>query len=181
MTEKETFGDIVAHRSVQEPKEPELNEFPWDRLPDESTKHYELFCFFRDYGPTRSYTSVQKKYSGVEFDLTPSTLRSYGKKHDWIRRAEAFDDHIMKQELAQNEKLIKKYKAKQAKRAQKMMDRYFEMMEEDDTTLLTAREKRERFKMAHEIFSDIFQLDKKKEVEHSGSVTIVFGDEVKDV
>ena len=178
MTEKETFGDIVAHR---EPKETEPNEFPWDRLPDESTKHYELFCFFRDYGPTRSYTSVQKKYSGVEFDLTPSTLRSYGKKFDWVRRAEAFDDHIMKQELAQNEKLIKKYKAKQIKRAQKQLDKYYAMMDKEDEAILSAREKRERYKMAQDTFNEIFQLDKKKEVEHSGSVTIVFGDEVKDV
>jgi len=84
-------------------------------------------------------------------------------------------------ELAQNEKLIKKYKSKQAKRAQKMMDKYFDQMDKEDATVLSAREKRERFKLAHDVFSDIFQLDKKKDVEHTGTVTIVFGDEVKDV
>jgi len=153
----------------------------WERREDEPTRIYEIFCYFRDYGPTRSYTRVQKKYSGVEFDLTPTTLRSYGKKYDWVRRAEAYDDHILKMELAQNEKLIKKYKSKQAKRAQKMMDKYFDQMDKEDATVLSAREKRERFKLAHDVFSDIFQLDKKKDVEHTGTVTIVFGDEVKDV
>ena len=153
----------------------------WERRDDEPTRVYEIFCYFRDYGPTRSYTSVQKKYGGVEFDLQRSTLKTYGKKYDWVRRAEAYDDHILKMELAQNEKLIKKYKSKQAKRAQKMMDRYFDLMEEEESSVLSAREKRERFKLAHDVFSDIFQLDKKKDVEHLGSLTIVFGDEVKDV
>jgi hypothetical protein len=158
----------------------EIND-PWDRRDDEPTKHYELFCFFRDYGPTRTYTAVQKKYSGVEFDLQPSTLRSYGKKHDWIRRAQAYDDHIMKMEQAQNEKLIKKYKAKAIKRAQKQLDKYYEMMDKEDETILSAREKRERYKMAQDTFNDIFQLKKENKTEVTGSVTIVFGDEVKDV
>ena len=62
-----------------------------------------------------------------------------------------------------------------------MMDKYFEWMEKEDEGILTAREKRERFKLGFEVFNEIFQLDKDKKVEHSGSVTIVFGDEVKDV
>ena len=158
----------------------ELND-PWDRRDDEPTKAYELFCFFRDYGPTRTYKAVQKKYSGVEFDLQPSTLRSYGKKHDWIRRAEAYDDHIMKMEQVQNEKLIKKYKAKAIKRAQKQLDKYSDMMDNEDELNLSAREKRERYKMAQDTFNDIFQLKKENKTEVTGSVTIVFGDEVKDV
>jgi hypothetical protein len=188
MPDKETFGDILRKtQTVKAPSKPkeepskELNEFPWDRLADESTKAYELFCFYRDYGPTRTYTAVQRKYSGVEFDLTPTTLRTYGKKFNWPMRAQAYDDHIMAQEQSQNEKLILKFKKKRAKQAQKMMDKYFELMETEDSELLTSKEKRERFKLGFDLFNEIFQLDKDKKVEHSGSVTIVFGDEVKDV
>ena len=180
MTDKESFGDILRKGAVPV-KEPELNEFAWERLPDESTKAYELFCFYRDFGPTRTYTAVQRKYAGVEFDLQPQTLRTYGKKFNWVSRAQAYDDHILNRELADNEKLILKFKKKRAKQAQKMMDKYFEWMEKEDEGILTAREKRERFKLGFEVFNEIFQLDKDKKVEHSGSVTIVFGDEVKDV
>ncbi len=185
MAEKETFRDILSHTKPKpEPsktKESIEPEFPWLRQPDESTKAYELFCFFRDFGPTRSYTAVQRKYSGVEFDLLPQTLRNYGKKFNWLSRAQAYDDHILKDELIQNEKLIKKYKTRQIKRAQKILDKYYEWMDKEDEEILTSREKRERYKLGLEMFNEIFQLDKDKKVEHTGSVTIVFGDEVKDV
>lgn len=184
MAEKESFRDILSHKSTSEPTEPVKPaepEFPWLRQPDESTKAYELFCFFRDFGPTRTYAAVQRKYSGVEFDLLPVTLGNYGKKFNWLSRAQAYDDYILKEELMLNEKLIKKYKTKQIKRAQKILDKYFDMMEREDESILTSREKRERYEMAQDTFNKIFQLDKEKKVEHSGSVTIVFGDEVKDV
>ena len=154
---------------------------PWERLENEPTSAYELFCFFRDYGPSRTYAKVSRKYNGIEFDATHWTLRNYGKKFNWMSRAQAYDDYILKEEQVITERVIKDYKEKQVRRAQEMADRYAEMMEVEDELALSAREKRERFKLAHDIVNDILQLNKKKEVEHTGSVTIVFGDEVKDV
>jgi hypothetical protein len=55
------------------------------------------------------------------------------------------------------------------------------MMDNEDELNLSAREKRERYKMAQDTFNDIFQLKKENKTEVTGSVTIVFGDEVKDV
>ena len=62
-----------------------------------------------------------------------------------------------------------------------MADRYAEMMESEDELRLSSREKRERFKLATDIASDLLQVNKKKDNEVTASVTIVFGDEVKDV
>ena len=154
---------------------------PWERLEGEPTKAYELFCFFRDYGPSRTYSAVARKYDGLEFDAKNVTLREYGKKWNWISRAQAYDDYIFKEEQEIAEKLTKEYKEKQIKRAQEMADRYAEMMEEEDRYSLSAREKRERFKLATDIASDLLQVNKKKDGEARASVTIVFGDEVKDV
>jgi hypothetical protein len=154
---------------------------PWERLEGEPTKAYELFCFFRDYGPSRTYSAVARKYNGIEFDSGHDNLRAYGKKWNWLARAQAYDDYILKEELAVAEKLTKAYREKQILRAQEMADRYAGMMEEEDQYALSAREKRERFKLATDIASDLLQVNKKKDGEVMASVTIVFGDEVKDV
>ena len=125
---------------------------------------------------------VFKKYNGIEFDVAHSTFQNYSHQFKWTRRAAAYDDYIMQCELKDNEAIIRKFNKKRAKESLKMMDDYFDNMKKDaELGILQPKENRERYKMFYEIFRSVNKLDKDTKVEHSGTVNIVFGDELKDV
>jgi hypothetical protein len=78
-----------------------------------------------------------------------------------------------------NQRKLKKEKAKQALG---MMDLAFlDMFSDKDKQERTPRENRERYKLGFDMFRTIFKLDNLARVEQSGTVKIVFGDELKDV
>ena len=63
-------------------------ERPWLRHPDETTKAYAAFRFYRDLGEQRTQEKVGKKY-GISRPLT----ERWSVDHAWVRRAVAWDDH----------------------------------------------------------------------------------------
>ena len=63
----------------------------WERLPNERSKAYELFCLYRDIGP---YRSLQKLRQTCDLSLSLRQLERYSAKYDWVARAAAFSDHI---------------------------------------------------------------------------------------
>ncbi|MFZ1021977.1 MAG: hypothetical protein WCE82_10650 [Halobacteriota archaeon] len=64
---------------------------PWDRLPNERIKAYELFCLYRDMGP---YRSLQKLRQTHVMHLSLRQLERYSATYHWVARAQAFSDHI---------------------------------------------------------------------------------------
>jgi len=76
---------------------------PWDRLPNERIKAYELFCLYRDLGPSRSLRKLRQTNA---MHLSLRQLERYSATYDWVARAQAFSDHIFALKLKEHEKRI---------------------------------------------------------------------------
>lgn len=60
---------------------------PWNRLPDETDRAWELFFAFREMGPSRSITAVAKK-----FGIGTSTIHAkYSARFNWKDRVNSYD------------------------------------------------------------------------------------------
>jgi hypothetical protein len=148
--------------------------------PRERSKAYALFCKYRDLGPTRSLAKLKKSDSEMMVSL-PQLFR-YSAKFNWVERAEAYDRQALAVELKAHEELVRKFNKEKAEQALEMMDQAFvDMFSDRDKLERTPRENRERYKMGFDIFRAIFKLDKETRVEQSGTVKIVFGDDLKGV
>lgn len=69
---------------------PEADNYqePWTRLPDETDRQWEMFLFYRNLGPTRSFRLVQD-----QFEVSQPTVSKMAAKKDWRSRVTAFDNH----------------------------------------------------------------------------------------
>ena len=68
---------------------------PWDRLPNERSKAYYLFCRFRDLGPTRSLRKLARVEDSDSKPLASLVnLKSYSREYQWFARARSFDASI---------------------------------------------------------------------------------------
>lgn len=72
----------------------------WERQPEESTKAFEAFCIYRDLGTDRSLSKVAEKLEKSE-----TLMGRWSSKHDWVKRAAAWDDEQerIEREIAQRE------------------------------------------------------------------------------
>jgi hypothetical protein len=75
----------------------------WERLPNERIKAYELFCLYRDMGPSRS---LQKLRQTNALHLSLRQLERYSTKYDWVARAQAYSNYIFALKLQEHEKRI---------------------------------------------------------------------------
>jgi hypothetical protein len=75
----------------------------WERLPNEPIKAYELFCLYRDLGPSRSLRKLRQTNA---LSLSVRQLERYSAKYAWLGRAQAFSDHIFTLKLEEHEKRI---------------------------------------------------------------------------
>jgi hypothetical protein len=69
----------------------------WEQQPDESPKAFEAFTLYRDMGTARSIPKVARKCTKNE-----SLLRRWSTNHQWVSRAEAWDneqDRLMREAL----------------------------------------------------------------------------------
>lgn len=109
-------------------------------------------------------------------------LFRYSTKFNWVERAEAYDRKVLADELKAHEELVRKFYNEKAQQALKIMDQSFlDMFSEKDKQERTPRENRERYKMGFDMFRKIFKLDNDIKVEQSGTVKIIFSNEIKDV
>jgi len=61
----------------------------WERQPNETTKAYEAFCCYRDFGVSRSVRGVAQK-----LNKSDTIIGRWSTLHNWVERATAYDDHI---------------------------------------------------------------------------------------
>lgn len=59
---------------------------PWDRQPGETSKAYEAFVTYRDFGSGRSTRRVAEALSKSE-----ALIKRWSGKYDWVSRAAAWD------------------------------------------------------------------------------------------
>jgi hypothetical protein len=91
-----------------------MNE-PWDRLPNERSKAYHLFCMYRDLGPTRTLERLARvEDSNSKRVATRANLKVYSRKYDWVARARSYDDYLAEKERIDNEQLILEMNRRQA-------------------------------------------------------------------
>jgi hypothetical protein len=93
------------------------SQSPWDKLPDESSKAYSLFCLYRDMGPARSLDKLRHPDQGVSIKLTTRQLGRYSSRFKWVSRAEAFDLAMQKRKELAMENAIEEIARKQAEEA----------------------------------------------------------------
>jgi len=66
---------------------------PWLQMEGETDEAYAAFCGFRDSGPGRSLDGAWRAHAGPsKAPRAPGSWKRYRKHHDWLSRAQAFDD-----------------------------------------------------------------------------------------
>lgn len=75
----------------------------WERQPGESSKAYEAFCAYRDYGPGRSLENVGRS---LPKPRSRQWLSVWSSKYKWVDRVKAYDDYMERLKRAENEKAI---------------------------------------------------------------------------
>jgi hypothetical protein len=88
---------------------------PWDRLLNERSKAYRLFCMYRDLGPARTLERLSSvEDSDSKKVATRANLKVYSRKYDWVARARAYDDYLAEKERIDNEQHILEMNRRQA-------------------------------------------------------------------
>lgn len=64
---------------------------PWDQQPRESSKQYERFLRYRDFGRMRSLTGLNKMLTEIGDELTYGTIRVQSHLYRWTERAQSWD------------------------------------------------------------------------------------------
>lgn len=65
---------------------------PWMKREDETSKAYHAFCLYRDMGLQRTLDKVRQELDRPSGYI--SYIKKWSSKHDWVSRAEAYDEHL---------------------------------------------------------------------------------------
>jgi hypothetical protein len=74
---------------------------PWDRQANETSLAYAAFCVYRDMGVTRSRMRTARQLGRVV-----RVIEEWTEKHNWLERAQKYDDYLAHQARVVNEKAI---------------------------------------------------------------------------
>lgn len=88
-----------------------LNPEEWDRQPFERSRAYAAFCVYRDLGAQRSLQAVSEKIG-----KTRSLLSQWSRKWEWVKRVEAWDNHLDGIALKEQEEAAKQAKIEMTRR-----------------------------------------------------------------
>lgn len=97
-----------------------MDRYPWEKLPDETDKQYAGFLSYRDMGRRRTLREAAAKHYGVpseQFDPKGGKARTFERwsgMNRWVKRAEAWDDHLDRLSDADTEKAILDMKQRHA-------------------------------------------------------------------
>lgn len=74
----------------------------WERRPGETAKAYAAFCVYRDLGPSRS---LEKAAQAMGYK-SRKNFSVWHSKHEWVKRAEAYDEYLERRKREEHEKAI---------------------------------------------------------------------------
>jgi hypothetical protein len=100
----------------------------WERLAGESSRAYEAFCAFRDFGPERNIRIAVESAPKSDGKAVSGKQKSYGvwrtwaAKFRWQERAADYDRHIEKQKQEELRKTIEAQGEMHRKVTGKMLD-----------------------------------------------------------
>lgn len=94
----------------------------YERLPDETPTAFQAFQHYRDSPPNdRSIVKTYRAVTGIEDAKKPSGRYSqWSKKHRWLERAKAYDDHLDKIQTGTAEGLQARKITEYRERAEKL-------------------------------------------------------------
>jgi hypothetical protein len=118
------------------------SQSPWDKLPDESSKAYSLFCLYRDMGPTRSLTKMLQADTKEAPKIGKRQLVRYSSKYNWVRRSEAFDLAMEKRKRMAMQDTIEELACRQAEAGFKLSRKGLEKVNKLKPKELTPAEAR---------------------------------------
>ncbi len=75
-----------------------MTKLPWEKKEDETSKSYHAFCLYRDMGPERTHDRVRQRLERPKGYL--GYIQKWSAKYDWVKRAEAYDEHLERMQMA---------------------------------------------------------------------------------
>jgi hypothetical protein len=118
--------------------EKEIPEHLWDRWPDEDSLWFDRFdTFYRSQGPGRTLVDAYRTWYREQHGKLPSragVIPSWADKSNewqWKKRAEAWDVHLRKQKLREEEELAVDMHKEHVQMAQAVRNLAFSKMLED--------------------------------------------------
>lgn len=72
----------------------------WGPIEGETSKAYFAFCGYRDLGPLRSYKKAHDILNVLRLEANEkplnrlSSLKRWGKKFHWLKRAQLYDEYL---------------------------------------------------------------------------------------
>lgn len=72
----------------------------WDQQENETARAYEAFCVYRNLGTARTLEKAWAIFApeGEKNLPMPSTFQGYSSRHQWVKRARAWDSHVLELE-----------------------------------------------------------------------------------
>lgn len=89
----EFLPEVLDQQMVEKILGEDATHQPWDKLSGEGNRPYAAFCKYRDMGPERTIGKLVEQIGG-----SAATYRTLSSVHGWVRRCEAYDDYLERQE-----------------------------------------------------------------------------------
>ena len=110
----------------------------WERQPEESAKAYRAFEIYRDMGVDRSLSkATEAVYNGSASNMR--LLAMWSGKHDWVRRAAAWDAKLAERRAVEAEeehmRQLASFRERQRKMSQAMSKSALKLLKRADTRL----------------------------------------------
>lgn len=107
----------------------------WERQTGESEKAYEAFYAYLQMGEERSLRAVEKKLA-----KSHTLISRWSAAHGWQKRVRDYDNYLVRQELAEQEKQARSMRKRQIGTAVMLQKKAVEALEQLDMNSLTPQE-----------------------------------------
>jgi hypothetical protein len=106
----------------------------WTKQDDETQRAYEVFCVYRDMGPSRRLIDAHDAVYG-EGAGNIRLLQRWSSQYDWVERAEAYDQYLEAQRRKEYEREMTTGLAHAGARVRKLKDLYHRLEDELEDNL----------------------------------------------
>lgn len=125
---------------------------PWTKQPWETQRAFECFCVYRDMGTGRSLREAYREEAGKdEVKQVSSHWARWSSDHNWVERAEAWDQHILERKRKEREREIEEMYDRHINAAQQLFAKAYQRIMNADDGEMSLEEARRALSEAVEI------------------------------